>query len=242
MASGQQNQFQQYKYRNWDLEMKTFPKISLVILGPQGSGKGTQAQFLTKKFNYKLIAVGDIIRLIAQKTTPLAKKIKKYSQKGELLPEELIEKLLSRELKNITQPGIIFDGFPRTQDQVDALERFSRKFNFKKPVAIYLRISDKTAVKRISSRRICSQCQDIFYPRAKGFQQGICPKCQAKLIQRLDDRPKIVKNRLRIYHQQTEKIINFYRQNNRLIEINGEPTIPQVLQEILERINDYFKK
>ena len=216
--------------------------FNLIILGPQGCGKGTQADLLAKKFDMEVVALGELARETAKKSIPLAKKINSYLKKGELLPAEIAEDLISEKLRNLKKEQIIFDGFPRNLQQAQLLEKLLEKFKFQKPLIIYLKISKKTAVSRIASRRICPKCKDNFYPKSTGYKEGICPKCQTKLIQRSDDKPEAVQKRLEIYFQQTEKIINYYRQQNRLIEVDGEPKIEQVFQQILEKLNDYLKK
>jgi len=217
-------------------------RFNLIILGPQGSGKGTQAEMLAEKFDMKIISLGDIARNEVKKETVLSLKIKKYLGKGELLPEELAEKLIFNSLKLIKKDGIIFDAFPRNFEQVHILEKLLKEFNLQKPIVIYLKISSQTAMKRLLSRRICPKCGQVFYQGSSDYQKGICPKCQTKIIRRADDKPEIIKNRLKIYFQETQKIIHYYQKEKRLLEINGELTIPEVSQEILEKLNDYLEK
>ncbi len=216
--------------------------FNLIILGPQGSGKGTQADLLAEKFNMEIIAPGKLVREKAKESSDLGKKIKSYSRKGELVPNEIIRVLIPQRLKEIKKDRIIFDGFPRNFQQAQLLEELLGEFQIKKPIVIYLKILKKTAVLRITSRKICPKCEEIFYLKSADYKKGICPKCKVKIVQREDDKPKAVQKRLDIYFQQTEKIIDYYREKGRLIEIDGEPEIEQVFCQILEKLNDYLKK
>jgi len=217
-------------------------KFNLIILGPQGSGKGTQAKLLAEKFKMRIIAPGDIARSELKTNSILADKIKKYVEKGILIPNTLINKLIYNRLKKINSKRLIFDGFPRNFNQVKVLEKYITELKLTESIAIYIKISRKTAIRRISARRICPQCGSVFYPKSSDYQKGICSKCQVRIIQRPDDNPKAVKKRLEIYYHQTEKIIDFYRKKQRLIEIDGEPKIMSVFHDILEKLNDYLKK
>lgn len=217
--------------------------FNLIIMGPQGSGKGTQAELLAKKFDMEIVAPGNLIREMIKKHTILSQKIKNYLKKGELLPDKYIKKLVLEKINIIKKnQGIIFDGFPRNFNQTQILDELSGQLNLKKPIMIYLKIDRKTAITRIVSRRICPKCGKIFFPGSKNYRQGICSKCGIKLVQREDDRPEVVKTRLQIYFKETQKIIKYYRQTGRFIEVDGEPNIEQVFEKILEKINDYFKE
>ncbi len=222
-----------------DIKKENF---NLIVLGPQGCGKGTQADLLAEKFDMEIVAPGELVREKAKEKTKLGKKINSYPKKGELVPDEIIGDLIFQRLKEIKKNRIIFDGFPRNFQQVQLLEKLLKKFQIKKPIVIYLKIAKKTALARIASRRICPKCKDNFYPKSAGYKKGICPKCKVKIIQRPDDKPEAVQKRLEIYFNQTEKIIDYYRQQNRLIEIDGEPGIKQVFHQTLEKLNDYLKK
>lgn len=216
--------------------------FNLIILGPQGSGKGTQAELLAKKINMKIIAPGEILRKKVKGSTLLGRKIKEYSEKGELVPDDIIKKLVLKKLEKIKKDGIIFDAFPRNIRQAKILEDFLKKFHFRQPILIYLKISRKLAISRITTRRICPKCKEKFYPKSKGYKKGICSKCNARIVSRKDDKPKIVKRRLEIYFSQTKKIIDYYKKQGRLIKIDGEPKLEEVFHQILGKLNDYFKK
>ncbi len=232
MVFGQLNLFQGYKE-----EFLMQEKFNLIILGPQGCGKGTQANLLAEKFDMTIIAPGELVREKTKEKTSIAKKIQGYVEKGELVPNEIIGDLIFQRLKETKKDRIIFDGFPRDFQQTQLLEEFLKKFQIKKPIVIYLKIARKTAIARIASRRICPKCKDNFYPKSAGYKEGICPKCQTKIIQRSDDKPKVTQKRLEIYFNQTEKIIDYYRKQNRLIEVDGEPEIKQVFHQILARLH-----
>ena len=242
MVSGLSNRLPEYKVQNIDWSKNMIDKFNLVILGPQGSGKGTQAELLAKKYKMKIIAPGDIARKELKLNSPLAGKIKKYVDQGALIPNIFINKLIYNKLKKSCSGRLIFDGFPRNFNQAKMLEKYTKQLKLKEPIAIYLKISRQTAIHRISARRVCPKCNLLFYPKSPGYQKGICPKCRTKIIQRPDDNPKAVKKRLTIYYEQTEKNIDFYRSKHRLIEIDGEPKISLVWKMVLEKLNDYLKK
>jgi len=216
-------------------------KFNLIIFGPQGSGKGTQAKLLAKKFKMAIVAVGDLARKEAKAETSFGKKIRELLRTGKLLPKEIVEGLIVKKLQKIPKNKIIFDGFPRNFEQVQILKKIIQKFNLKEPIAIYLKIPRSVAISRIASRKICSECGQIFYPGTTDYEKGICSRCGQKIISREDDTKKAIENRLAIYYQETEPVISFYRQQKRLIEINGRPKIEKVYQNILEKLNDYFK-
>jgi adenylate kinase len=216
-------------------------KFNLIIFGPQGSGKGTQAKLLAKKFKMAIVAVGDLARKEAKAETSFGKKIRELLRTGKLLPKEIVEGLIVKKLQKIPKNKIIFDGFPRNFEQVQILKKIIQKFNLEEPIAIYLKIPRSVAISRIASRKICSECGQIFYPGTTDYEKGICSRCGQKIISREDDTKKAIENRLAIYYQETEPVISFYRQQKRLIEINGRPKIEKVYQNILEKLNDYFK-
>jgi len=211
-------------------------KFNLIILGPQGSGKGTQARLIAQKFDMIDLDTGQIARGASIESTPLGKKIKECLKKGQLLPQEIIKELLYKKVSEIKNNGIIFDGFPRDFRQVDTLESFVKEFKLNYPYLIHLKVTEKTTISRISSRRICPKCKNVYYPKSSGYDEGICLKCNETLITRDDDQPNILKERLKIYHQETEKIIDYFKNKNHLIEINGEPDVPEVFKEILAKI------
>src|SRR3990167_3713619 len=225
-----------------DLEKLKSKKFNLLIIGPPASGKGTEAELLAKDFNMRIISAGDLIRDKIKSPTPEGQEIKKYYDRGELIPERFTDQLILNDLKKTPQIPFILDGFPRNDVQINNLEKFLKMLNYFMPIALHLKISDETVLKRITTRRICEKCANISLPGAKGYKEGKCPKCGGKLIQRPDDNSKSVKKRLEVYHSQTQPLLDYFQKLGKLVEVDGEPSIPEVYQIILERLNDYFEK
>ena len=167
--------------------------LRIAIIGPQGSGKGTQVELLKEKYALSEISVGEHLRELAQKRTPIGLKLKKYWEKGKLVPDKLLIPIVKRLIEK-QKNGIIFDGFPRTMTDAKFLMK-----NYPLTATIYLKLKDKDAVKRISQRKECINCGAIHKKTAKKN----CEKCGGELKQRDDDKPKTIKTRLKIYHKTT---------------------------------------
>lgn len=198
-------------------------KMKLVLIGPQGSGKGTQAKLLSKKLKIPHISTGDLLR---NATGELRKEIDSYIVKGELYPDEKMLKLLETRIKKEDcKNGFILDGFPRNLKQARMLEKITK---IDRVVEIY--ISDEEAVRRLSGRVACEKCGAGFnYITIPPKEKGKCDKCGGKLVQRDDDKEEAIRKRLKIYHEETEKILKHYK----TIRVNGEKSIEEVQKEIL---------
>lgn len=216
-------------------------KFNLVITGPQGSGKGTQAKLLGKKFNLYYICPGDLLRKFSKKRTKEAEKIKLIIKSGKLVPNDLTKKLIEDELSHLPQDkGVIFDGYPRNPNQVKDLKEILKKRKVKTLFILVLNISEKTSFYRLENRRICQKCKITFYP-PKSLKKK-CPLCGGRLIRRSDDTEKIIKKRLDLYYRQTKKILSYFRQDKEeVIEINGEPEIKEVTKSILKKLEKRLK-
>ncbi len=207
----------------------------IILIGPQGSGKSTQDQIIADFLGIKVLGAGDVLRDAIEAGGELAQKIEPIVDSGKLVPDEIILELMTTELKKpIYKPGWLLDGYPRSIEQVHMFEQhheIDKVFN--------IEISDEEAIKRISGRRICADCDEIFHithnPSTKG---EACDKCNGKLIQRDDDVPEVVKQRLSIYRNTTSKLLDYYKQQNKLVEIDGYGTI----QEVSDRVRDYLEK
>lgn len=214
-------------------------KFNIIIIGSQGSGKGTQAKFLAKKFNLEHIVTGEIFRKMIKNRNSLSKKIDYLVNKvGRLVPTNLVIKVLKERLKNVSKNrGIIFDGYPRNLTQAKALESMLKELKRKINFVFYLPISQKTTVKRLAIRRSCQACgQPFIFGVNLKKNQKVCPKCGGKIIIREDDKPKAIKKRLKIFNQQTKPLIKFYKNKGVLVEVDGEPPIPVVWRNIMKKI------
>lgn len=190
----------------------------IIMLGAPGSGKGTIGEELCIKFNLKHIATGDIFRSEIRNETELGKKANEYISKGQLVPDEITIAMVKEHLKN--EEGVLLDGFPRTIEQAEALKEFLSENNRNITAVINLNVPDEDIIKRTSSRVVCSNksCgasfNTVFMPSKV---EGICDKCGSKLIKRPDDNPETIKQRLEVYHEQTEPLIEYYN-NEKLLE------------------------
>lgn len=210
---------------------------SFIIIGPQGSGKGTQARLLADFLGYGNFSMGEICREARNRTDKLGQMARAYYDQGKLYPESLTlslaEDYLAKMEKNI---GVIFEGYPRTIEQIPDFNHLIKKFGFEEPWVIYLDISKATITKRISARLVCSKCSTPYLPGDHNYLSNVCALCQAKLIVRPDDKPLAIKNRMQVYFHETVPVINHYQQLQKLIKINGEPPINEVHQEIINKL------
>lgn len=205
----------------------------IILLGPPGSGKGTQAVDLSGQLRLPHISTGDLFRYNIKNDTSLGRKAKEYSSKGQLVPDELVLNMVAdRVAQEDCKSGYILDGFPRTLPQAEGYEKLlgSRA----KLVVVNLEVPDEQIVKRLTGRLMCRSCGQIshkdFSPPKK---EGVCDACGGELYQREDDRPEVVENRLEVYHKQTKPLIAFYQHKGALVTVDGNRAKDQVLSTIL---------
>ena len=197
--------------------------MKLIFIGPQGSGKGTQAKIIANKLNLEHISAGDLLR---SATGELKKEIESHINFGNFVPDKLILKLLKQKLDRTN--NFILDGFPRNITQVKELDKITKIDKI-----IEIEISDSEAIKRLSSRISCEKCGESYNLMTNPpKQKNICDKCKTKLTQRKDDTPESIKKRLEIYHKETEPILKNYPS----IKINGEQKIKDVTGDILKEL------
>lgn len=213
--------------------------MRLILLGPPGAGKGTQAKFISQKFGIPQISTGDILRENVKNNTELGRKAKEYMDKGELVPDNImIELVKNRVQQEDCRNGYILDGFPRTIAQAEALENALK--NEKIDVVIFVDVSDSLIIERLSLRRVCKNCGAIYHLKYNPPQKdGICDKCGGELYQRDDDKEETIKNRLEVYRAQTEPLVEYYKEKNVLFKINGENSVDAVNKEINEILNRF---
>jgi len=205
--------------------------MTIIILGPQGCGKGTQADLLAQKFNLQKIEMGAILRQKAKDNTDIAQRLKA----GVQFPDWEIFQYMEEFFKFFdAKQGIILDGFARSIRQAYDLEKVLTELGrWQETQILYIKISDQEALNRLLKRSICSQCQTLYI----GREQKICSKCGGQIIVRSDDTEDAVKKRLLWFHQNAELAINYFREKEKLIEINGEQSIEAVHKEILKNLN-----
>lgn len=197
--------------------------MKVIMLGAPGAGKGTQAEILSKKLNIPTISTGNILRAAVKNGTPVGLKAKEYMDAGKLVPDDVIigivaERLAEPDCAN----GYILDGVPRTIPQAEALEQAGIVFDH----VLSIEISDEEIVNRMSGRRACPACGATYHVvSAPPKQEGVCDKCGAALVLRDDDKPETVKNRLKVYHEETEPLKDFYKAKGILNAVDNQPTI-----------------
>ncbi len=220
-----------------------FKKLILVFLGPPASGKGTQAEILGKDLGIPVISMGELLRHEYNHHTKMGREIEKYLKKGELVPDNIIQKILLKRLKKEdVKRGFILDGFPRRIEQIVYLEKIKQKFlsPFDFLVVFYIRISDREAKVRVVNRRVC-ECGAAYHLKYNPpKKKGICDICGKKIYRRQDDDPKIVNKRLKDFHHRIKPILNYFADKNVLIEINGEQRIEKVQKEIKNKLNKFL--
>lgn len=212
--------------------------MNLIMAGPPGAGKGTQAAMLAKRLGIPHVASGDLFREALKAETELGLTAKSYMDRGELVPDEVtIAMIRERLLKPDCDEGIILDGFPRTIEQAKALKELLVEQEKTIDAALFIDASEDELVRRLSSRWTCRNCQAIYNlisnpPREKGK----CDICGGELYQRADDLPETVRNRIRVYWDQTSPLIDYYRDEGLLITIESEGGIDRVQAKILEAL------
>lgn len=212
--------------------------MRLIIFGPPGAGKGTQAKLLSEKLGVPHVATGDMLREAVEAGTELGRLAKQYMDRGELVPDDVVVMIVEERLSRPDcRKGFILDGFPRTIRQAEALDSFLKRTGAKIDAVINLEVGEEEVVRRISFRRTCKSCGAVYHlvfspPR----QDGLCDKCGGPLYQREDDREETVRSRLKVYRQQTEPLLKFYKEKGLLVNVNGERRIEQVFNDILRSI------
>lgn len=200
----------------------------IVLLGPPGSGKGTQAKRLSNELGLVHISTGDILREAVKSGTALGKQAKEYMERGELVPDDLVIAIVDEKIREMKDSDVILDGFPRTITQAEKLEAISPV-----DVVINLNVDDNHVIERLTKRRTCRNCGAIFHlifnPPKK---EGVCDYCGGELYQREDDREETVRERLRVYRENTLPLIDYYRKKGKLVEIDGSGKIDDVYAEI----------
>jgi adenylate kinase len=203
--------------------------MKLILLGAPGSGKGTQAAYITEKYDLPHISTGDIFRENMKNLTPIGIRIKEVMDKGNLCPDELtIELVKDRVQQPDCKKGYLLDGFPRNVAQAEALDKFDAP-----DVVIDIDVDLEKIEKRVVGRRSCSKCNGSFHVDFIG-QTDICPDCGGKLTIRKDDNPETVKERLSVYQKQTLPLIEYYSKQGKLVKVDGNRLITQVFEEIVK--------
>jgi len=206
-------------------------KSTIVLLGPPGAGKGTQGEKLTDEFGYTRLSTGDMLREAVRNGTELGKKAKEYMDSGALVPNDLIIGLMKEKIATV-KGGVLLDGFPRTVEQADALGEVMDV-----DLALDFDVPDEELISRLTQRRSCPDCNAVYHlVTKKPAKEGICDKCGGKLYQRDDDKEATVKNRLEVYHKNTQPLIDYYRKKGNLVVIPSTGSIDEIFETVKKAI------
>lgn len=212
--------------------------MKLVLLGGPGAGKGTQAKMLKEKYVLPHISTGDIFRANIKSNTELGKEAKKHIDEGLLVPDQLVVDLvMNRIAEEDCKNGYIFDGFPRTIPQAKALDKGLESFGEGLDLVINIEVEDENIIRRMSGRRACLKCGATYHlEHIPPKKEGICDICGSNIVLRNDDTPETVRNRLAVYHEQTQPLIDYYNNKGNLVSVNGSRSVEDIHKEITEYI------
>lgn len=209
----------------------------MILLGPPGSGKGTQADLLRKKYDYFILSTGDLLREEMNSRTQFGKSVEEFINKGLLVPDEIVTEFILTYIreKGIAQRKVVFDGFPRTIMQAEQLDKTMADLNSKIDGAVLINVEKDDIINRLSGRWICPECSSVFSVEHAG---GECPECGTKLIKRDDDKMATINKRIEVYNRQTEPLLDYYGGKGKLLEIDGSESREKVNKRISEVISE----
>jgi adenylate kinase len=212
--------------------------LNIVILGPPGVGKGTYAEFLSKKYGIPKISVGDLFRTAIKDRTELGKKIKDYVTSGDLVPDEIVIELVKNRLEeDDCKQGFLLDGYPRTVPQAEAMMKFK-----KIDIALNFVAPDEVIMERIGGRRTCRKCGAIYHIKnVPPTIEGVCDRCSGRLIQRSDEKPEVIKNRLVVYREKTKPVVDYLREKGLLVDIDAHYDIEEI-DKIISQCEKHLQK
>ncbi len=206
--------------------------LNIDLLGPFGSGKGTQAEYLIKDFDLRHFVMGEALKREIKEGTKLGKEIEPIVRAGDLVGDAVIKVILERFLKEVDPGlGLIFDGLPRNLDQKKIFDELIEQYD-REPIYLFIDISPETSLRRLSQRKICQKCGDK--PVGISFSEKACKACGGEIVVRYDDKPEIIKHRMKVYEKEVKPVIDQYQAGGRMFRINGEQTPLEVHKEIMD--------
>ena len=204
--------------------------MKVIILGPPGSGKGTISEFLMRDYSFLHISPGELLREEVKKDTPIGREVKKFIEKGALVPDQFVVEMVKLEVKG--KDNFILDGFPRTVSQAKSIDDLNIDS------VIYLEVPEAVVIERFSGRRVCPQCNTGYHVKyLPPKKAGICDKDGTKLIIRKDDDPKVIKERFKVFHAETKPLIDYYTKQKKLRVVNGNDAPRSVYQAVKRLLN-----
>jgi adenylate kinase len=218
--------------------------MRLVLVGPPGAGKGTQGQFLTERLGIPKISTGDMLRDAAEHGTKVGLEAKSYTDRGELAPDEMILKLVRERLAQPNaRDGYLLDGFPRTVAQAEQFENWLKEHGQTLDAVVDLEVPNETIVRRLSARRVCPACHETYHlVNRPPKTDEVCDVCGHAVVQRDDDRAEVVRERLRVYHDRTQPVLNYYRERGLLLPIDGTRPVAEVTEGIVNAVAERDSK
>ncbi len=216
--------------------------MRMVLLGAPGAGKGTQCKRIVERYGVLHLSSGDILRNERAKETELGKKAESYMDSGGLVPDEVIVAMMADAVEETGESGFVLDGFPRTVNQASQLDNSLVSKNKQIDIVLNLKIDDRLVMERMTGRRSCPKCGAVYHVKnLKPKVEGKCDKDGAELVQRPDDAAEVVATRLKTYHQQTEPVADYYRENGNICDIVAEGNVDEITSLIFEQLNTFDK-
>ncbi len=209
--------------------------MNVILLGPPGAGKGTQAEGIVKEFGLVHISTGDMLRAAVKAGTEMGLKAQEYMTAGALVPDEVVIGIVRDRIaeSDVTEKGFLLDGFPRTVVQAEELDKVLSSLSRGIDAVVNIVVPDEELLNRLTGRRICKSCQKPYHVMFKPPKtEGVCDDCGGELYQRADDTIETVKNRLDVYHNQTAPLIGYYKNQSILVDIEGTKTVGEVFADI----------
>jgi len=208
--------------------------LNIVLLGPPGAGKGTQARVLCEKFGFLHVSTGDMLREAVKNGTKIGEEAKAYMQRGELVPDEIVTTIVTGRISRVKKgTPFLLDGFPRNEAQAGELDRALEKIKKNLDMVLYLKTSPQVSIERLSGRRVCVRCGANFHTKnMPPRKESICDYCGGELVHRADDREETVKKRLTVYENETKSLIDYYRKKGILQEVSGDLDVQRLFREI----------
>jgi adenylate kinase len=214
--------------------------IRVVLLGPPGAGKGTQAKLLQEKFQGCQISTGEILRKAVTEQTSLGKEAASYIDRGALVPDDVILGLMAERIQEKDcASGFLLDGFPRTVAQADGLQQILRSLGQQLDGVLSVQVPPQVIVERLSGRRTCQDCGAMYHVTfSPSKKTGVCDRCAGALYQRNDDKPETVETRLKVYENQTAPLVNYYRERGLLRDIDGVGSVEEIHQRVMRALGE----